>query len=637
MRCDVPKFLFLGASTSKLPFFQAAQEAAIIEFIDAKNSKKQALPKDIENISHAIKILRSYPHHEQDTTKSPSEAATLTKQILCIHEALKRAEQKVYETKQEIKRILPFGEFSLDSLEALRQETGRKVRFFAAKSHKRLNEIEPALILVKQEDGIDYFVAIQNEPIVLAGLTELYFAQSLSELQKQQKALSVEIEKAQNELKALSSYNLLLHKALISRLNETELVFAKEASEIELENQLFIVEGWVPSTKISALKALCDKFHIYFEEVALKPHETAPTYLQNRGTAKVGEDLVRIFDTPSTQDKDPSLWVLFAFALFFSMIVYDAGYGLVFLATALTLRLRLKKITPSTKRFLGLMAIVSVTCILWGGLTHSFFGIDFSPESPLRKHSLMTWLIEKKAEYTIQTKDETYQFYVKHYPQLAKETSSEAFLYARSATDLSRTPIADKFTDNVLLELSLFIGAIHICIGLVRYLGKNLVGIGWIAFIIGTYLYIPYFLQATSIIHFLFGLDKQMAAEFGIKLLLFGLAFSSIAGVIAHGITGLFEWTHAIQLFADVLSYLRIYALGYAGFIVSETVNMLGAKLPFVLAVFVIIFGHLLNMTIAILGGTIHGLRLNFLEWYRYSFFGGGKDFRPLQLMKLEE
>jgi V/A-type H+-transporting ATPase subunit I len=63
---------------------------------------------------------------------------------------------------------------------------------------------------------------------------------------------------------------------------------------------------------------------------------------------------------------------------------------------------------------------------------------------------------------------------------------------------------------------------------------------------------------------------------------------------------------------------------------------MLGGKLPFIFAIVVIVFGHVLNMTIAILGGTIHGLRLNFLEWYRYSFFGGGKDFRPLQLMTLE-
>lgn len=637
MRYEVRKFLFMGATHDKASFFKAAQQAGIIQFIDPEAKKKQALPHDVENTSHAIKILRGYVVQDQDTAKSVEDAELITNRILELKEKLTNAEKNQHETEQEIERISPFGEFSLATLSALEQDTGRKVRFFAAKSTKRLNEIDPALIKVNEEDGVDYFIAIQNEPIVLADLIELYFTHPLSELKKQNQALSDEISAIHKELKELSAYNTLLHQALIAGLNKAHLAFAEKASEFELENQLFVVEGWVPDTKLTGLKELCQKFHIYSEEVALESHEVEPTYLQNTGTAKVGEDLIRIFDTPSTRDKDPSLWVLFAFALFFSMIVYDAGYGLVFLATALVLRFRLKKPSASTKRFIGLMSILGCACILWGGLTHSFFGIEFSPDSTLRKHSLMTYLIEKKAEYSIKNKDETYDFYVAKYPQLKSVTSPQEFLYTHGPNDVSMHPIADKFTDNVLLELSLFLGAIHICIGLLRYMRKNPVGFGWIAFVIGAYLYIPYFLHATSIIHFLFGLNPQAAAHFGMQLLLFGMAFASIVGVITHGIAGLFECTHAVQLFADVLSYLRIYALGYAGFIVSETVNMLGGKLPFIFAIFVIVFGHILNMAIAILGGTIHGLRLNFLEWYRYSFYGGGKDFRPLQLMTLEE
>ena len=248
----------------------------------------------------------------------------------------------------------------------------------------------------------------------------------------------------------------------------------------------------------------------------------------------------------------------------------------------------------------------------------------------------MTWLLEKKAAYAIEKKDDVYDYYVKKYPQLKGVEDPKTFLYAHGPGDISLHPIADKFRDNVLLELSLFIGALHICTGLIRYLRENPIGVGWIAFVIGAYLYIPHFLQANSIVNYVFGLDREVAAHFGLQLLIFGIGYAAVAGVVLHGLVGLFEWTHAIQLFADVLSYLRIYALGYAGFIVSETVNGMAGNMPLFFAIFVIIFGHLLNMTIAILGGTIHGLRLNFLEWYRYSFFGGGKEFRPLQLMTLE-
>ncbi|MCE5293856.1 MAG: hypothetical protein LLF94_04510 [Chlamydiales bacterium] len=634
MRYDVHKFLFIGASSDKAAFFKAAQVASLIEFIDPKGPKKNVLPQDIENLGKSLKILRGYEMQKQET--SATDAFAISDSILKLKAELIKAENSAHDTEIEIERILPFGEFSVKTLQDLERDTKRKIRFFTAKSIKRFSEVEPALILIHSDDGIDYFVAIQNEPIVLSDLQELYFSKPLSELDREAAALRKQINALNSQLKALTSYNVLLHQALITRLNEAHLEFATEASEFELENQLFIVEGWVPATKYKELKALCDTFKIYSEEVALDRHQTPPTYLENSGTAKVGEDLIRIFDTPSIQDKDPSLWVLFAFALFFSMIVYDAGYGLVFLAAALLLRFRLKKITASTKRFIGLVAILATTCILWGGLTHSFFGMEFAPDSFLRKHSLMTWLITKKADYAIKHKDETFDYYVKQYPQLAKETDPQKFLYAHNAKDISPHPIADKFSDNVLLELSLLIGAIHICIGLIRYLRKNPVGVGWIAFIIGCYLYIPYFLHATSIIHFVFGFDKELAANIGLYLIMFGVGFASLAGIIMHGIAGAFEFTHAIQLFADVLSYLRIYALGYAGYIVSETVNMLGGRLPIVFAILVIVFGHVLNMTIAILGGTIHGLRLNFLEWYRYSFFGGGKDFRPLQLMNLE-
>ncbi len=635
MRYDVRKFLFMGAVKDKLSFFQAAQNVGIIEFIQPKGQKKLELPQDIDNMLHAIKILRNYTHQPNVHVDDFQKAEGVTNRILALKEELDTSEQKQHDVGQEIERILPFGEFSLDSLGSLEDQIKRKVRFFAAKTNKHLDTLEPALIKVNEKDEVDYFVAIQNEPIVFADLVEFYFTTPLSELKKQQKELGNSIAKIHEELRSLTRYDALLHHALIKRLNEAHLAFAEEASALELENQLFIVEGWVPSTKMTELKKLTDAYHVYIEEVAFDKHDVPPTYLQNAGTAKVGEDLIRIFDTPSTKDRDPSLWVLFAFALFFSMIVYDAGYGLIFLATALILRFRLKKITPPTKRFIGLIGILATACILWGGLSHSIFGIEMSPDSFIRKHSLMTYLIKKKAAYVLEHKED-YDYYVNKYPQIKGAKTPDEVIYAHGNEDSSHHVIASKFTDNVLLELSLLLGAIHICIGLIRYLGKNPVGFGWVAFIIGAYLYVPYYLNATSIIHYVFGLDKEIAAQFGLHLLLFGLVFASIAGVILHGIAGLFEWTHAIQLFADVLSYLRIYALGYAGFIVSETVNMLAGRMPLIFAIFVVCFGHILNMVIAILGGTIHGLRLNFLEWYRYSFYGGGKDFRPLHLMTLE-
>src|SRR5581483_11052984 len=161
-------------------------------------------------------------------------------------------------------------------------------------------------------------------------------------------------------------YNWLLHYALVHEINKESFSFANTGAAFELDDNLFTIEGWVPEDKIDELKALCASQDIYYEEIALHSQETPPTYLENKGVPKVGEDLVDIFDVPSHKDKDPSIWVLFAFSLFFAMIVQDAGYGLIFLATALYLRFKVKKLKDLGARFLKLVTILACFTIIWG-------------------------------------------------------------------------------------------------------------------------------------------------------------------------------------------------------------------------------------------------------------------------------
>ena len=103
--------------------------------------------------------------------------------------------------------------------------------------------------------------------------------------------------------------------------------------------------------------------------------------------------------------------------------------------------------------------------------------------------------------------------------------------------------------------------------------------------------------------------------------------------LIKNGIAELFFVVMAaVSVFADILSYLRLYALGLAGGIVAGMANELSDKFPFVIAAIIIVLSHGVNILLSIMGGVIHGLRLNFLEWYHYSFEGGGRPFSPLSL-----
>ncbi len=286
------------------------------------------------------------------------------------------------------------------------------------------------------------------------------------------------------------------------------------------------------------------------------------------------------------------------------------------------------------KRVLRLSTYLSLVCITWGVLSASFFGIDFAPESKFKKLSLVNWMVEQKAEYFLTKKPASNDTLVKEYPELKDVSTPEALLTTVKRD--GKYEIYNEFTDNVLIELAIFLGTIHIILSFLRYLDRNWAGAGWILFIIGSYLFFPSVLGAVSLIHYIFHVPYEEGTIIGKYLLYSGLGLTVVLAIIQKRLGGLAEIMNVIQVFADIMSYLRIYALSLAGMIMAATFNEIGGKAPIYLGIFIILAGHLINLTLAIMGGVIHGLRLNFIEWYHYSFEGGGKMFNPLKLIKLD-
>jgi V/A-type H+-transporting ATPase subunit I len=247
-------------------------------------------------------------------------------------------------------------------------------------------------------------------------------------------------------------------------------------------------------------------------------------------------------------------------------------------------------------------------------------------------------MIERKAEYHLNRQDDVYKFWLKKFPQISKATTGKEMV--ELATEKKKTvtvyPIVDEFFSNIMLELILIIGIVHISFGFLRYLRRNIAGIGWILFMIGGYFFFPSILHATIIPEFMCWISMPVATALGLQLIYVGVGFAIIAGVIQHRLKGLGEVAHLVQIIADVLSYLRIYALSLAGAIMASTFNQEGTALNLFLGFIVILLGHGVNILLALGGGFIHGLRLNFIEWYHYCFVGGGKLFKPLHKLKIK-
>ncbi len=318
------------------------------------------------------------------------------------------------------------------------------------------------------------------------------------------------------------------------------------------------------------------------------------------------------------------------------MIISDAGYGLLYLLIGVYLTWKFPKITGVGKRFIKLTLIIGASCILWGVATASFFGMEIGPNNPFRKASFLHALAAKKAEYHLTVKDDVYDEYLRETPAVATATDGHDFLVkASKVVDGKVAYVAlNTFYDNILMEFSLIVGIIHLSLSFMRYMRRNWAGLGWIIFMFGAYLFFPKILNATTIANFTGLISKPVAYFWGEYMVYGGMGLAIVIALIQRGWGGLHEIMNVISVFADGVSYLRLYALALAGMVIAGTSNAMGIDAGLLGGVFIIIIGHICNITLSIMGGVIHGLRLNFIEWYHYSFEGDGRLFNPLRLRK---
>lgn len=636
MRKDVKKFLFIGLAEDKEQFFKQAQDQGVIHFIDPFASSHKDIPQDVQRLTAALKILRTLPPREQEENFNGLNADHIVDTVLQLHEKNEKLLEEQRILALEISRIEAFGDFSFEDVAYIEKKGKCKIQFFCARLNLFEGEKEPEnLIFVVSEHDLDYYIAINDHPVAYEKMIEMKFEHSLGELRRREAVALQEQQKVEHELREYMRYNEFLHHALIGKLNRYHLNHAQTYVQQAMGGSLFAVEGWVPENKIDLLNDITDKLDVHFDEIAIEPTDAIPTYLENHGAARLGEDLVHIYDTPSALDKDPSMWVLSAFALFFAFIIGDAGYGLVYLSLALFLRYKYPDLKGTAKRVLNLFTILCVGCVIWGTLMTSFFGMQIALDNPLRKLSLVQWLAEKKAAYHLRHHDATMQGWIEKYPELKDVKDVHTFV-SYSPDPSQGHVILNRLTDNIMFELALFIGVVHLILSLFRYVGRNWQNIGWIAFLVGAYLYFPAHLGTPSLLNFVGGIDLVKGGEVGLQLMLAGIGVAWILSIIRNGWTGIFEVMVLIQVFADTLSYLRLYALGLAGAIVGSTINEIASGLPLMVGGLLVLVSHFINIVLGTMSGIIHGLRLNFLEWYHYSFEGGGKQFQPLKLLKRE-
>ena len=300
-----------------------------------------------------------------------------------------------------------------------------------------------------------------------------------------------------------------------------------------------------------------------------------------------------MYGRPGYDGFDPTPFISIFFLLFFAFCMGDCGYGLVLLVIGFLL----KKV-PSFKDMAPLVMLLGGATVVIGFLFHTFFSMDISQ-----------WQVFAPIK--------------------------GVFLPAQIAGN------------DATMILALAVGVLHICLAMVvktihqtrtQGLAASLGTWGWTLLVVGGVTVAAFALTGV--------LDANLT-----KLIVIVLGVVSALGIfvfndpkrnkLANIGMGLWDTYNMITgLMGDVLSYLRLYALGLAGSMLGMAFNDMGLMvlgdgsnailwLPFILLV---VIGHTLNIAMCALGAFVHPLRLNFLEFFKNSGYeASGRTYNPLK------
>ena len=506
----------------------------------------------------------------------------------CSDARLRTLQEDEARIEREIAALKPWGRYDRNRLSGL----GLDIHFYsiARKAYDPQWESQYALQIVEEDAGHIWFVIIGDNSSLPA---------------KESPAPERTVSEAEAELKALReeirSHTLALQEAakdipeLENELKDAKAGLSRYAAGLSgnqaVRGHIVIYEGFAPRDAEKELRPALDSMDCWWTSEAAKADDEPPIRLRNNRFVRMFEPLTDMYGRPAYDGFDPTPFISIFFLLFFAMCMGDMGYGMILIAAGILL----KKVR-SFASLSPLVVTLGVGTVVVGFFFHTFFSIDISQWTCI--------------------------------PDALKKIMVPSQVAGYDGT----------------MVLSLAIGIVHLCLAMIvktvmatRNQGflESLSTWGWTLLIVG-------------------GVVLALVALMGvIDAKITKIAVITLGVICAIGIfplnnlhrnplknvgSGLWDtYNMATGILGDVLSYLRLYALGLAGAMLGFAFNDLAAMalgdgglgwIPFIL---IVIIGHTLNLAMAALGAFVHPLRLNFLEFFKNSGYEGvGRKYNPL-------
>lgn len=509
---------------------------------------------------------------------------------------LEALESELAQARKDVEERKPWGCFDASALDALR-EKGYRIRWYNVS--KKVYDPSWAGLYPLQEvsdNGKNVrFVTISDDPEYSLPVDECAAPEGdLRFAERRVASLSASLVSCKARLLELKEYIPEMLRRCDESIDSLQLYLAEAGSGKAADNLITTFVGFAPTENDTTLCQEFDKMDVFYLKEEAEKEDNPPIKFKENKFVKMFTVLTDMYGRPAYDEFDPTPCISIFFTLFFAMCMGDAGYGI---ALAL-IGLAMKKGKGFIASMSPLVTTLGVATIVMGTVLHTFFGMDTYAA---------TWV-----------------------PDWIKKCMIQGTVAGYDAQML----------------LSILIGIAHLSVAMIlktAYAVKrngfleSLGTIGWTLLIVGGVIVggiaLAGVIDAT--------VTKWIVIALGVLSGLGIFLFNDIhRNPLVNIGSGLYETYNTVTgLLGDVLSYLRLYALGLAGGMLGNAFNQLGLSVygidvpgvNILCFALIIGFGHILNLAMCCLGAFVHPLRLNFLEFFKNSGYEGtGKAYSPL-------
>ena len=595
-----------------LDFLQRLRQVGVVHIVERKSGavenpeveKQMAL---IARYKRTIKRLERCAVENLQPAKGVDGAMAAIEKCDTLLAEIEQRKGILQTLDKDAAALAPWGEFDVTTIEKL-ESAGYDIRFFISPAKNFCQEWvdEYNAIVVAEQASRLYFVTVTPKHVVVdidAEVAKLPDA-SLSALESEKERVEQQIETFSVELDKLAVAELNTLRAANDALMH-DLEFMKVALDGEKVSgdKLVLLEGWAPEENLAELKAMLDESGAFYDVRPVRRGDEAPVKLKNNAFTRMYEMLTKMYGMPSGTDFDPTPILAPFFSLFFAFCMGDAGYGLILILMGFILK---KKLKSDLAGMMNLVITLGIFTTLIGAVLGTFFGMSLLSDFDLPE-KIRQFIIAGDIELFGSTYDKQ-------------------------------------------MILALGIGVVHISIAMTVKAINNTVFYGfkeslsawgwWLVVVGGAVLGTLTFLSAIPA-----EVSKWAFIGIGSVGALGIYIFNNLRrNVFANIGAGIWDtYNMASGLLGDVLSYIRLFALGLAGGMLGQTFNSLalmlvdgkeglGAVIGWVGFGLIIIFGHTLNIAMSCLSAFVHPLRLTFVEYFKNAGYEGkGVEYKPFK------